>query len=207
MPVKNSIITSIVGEGGSVLQQNGKMFLPSPRGYVQSKAKYEKDVKRLLGNYKVGFLPWPIGLDIDNKGKLIEEFTNNHLDRAAAFIKGKDGRDYLLLDPYYYDEAKWPWGSYAREINDACMEIDVKPIVIDKSGTDTPYALNLVQFEDESVFMTNGSPSLKLIVEEIVGSGKVFTTSNPIIYFPILRKGGLRCLTLSIPKSFFTPRN
>jgi hypothetical protein len=146
-------------------------------------------------------------IETDLEGRVREEFPSNHLDRAMAFIKGEDNRDYLLVDESYYAENKPPWGAYAEDVQKACAELDVNLVVIDSQPEDVLYALNLVQFEDRSIFMSKGAPSLERIVREIVGENRVFTTTHPVIYFPMLRKGGIRCLTLNAPKRMFRPRD
>ncbi len=207
LPLKNSVVTSLLGEGGSVLKLGNKIFLPSPLGYVESRAEYQKDIRQLPPIYRVGFLPWCVGIETDIHGIPREEFPNNHLDRVAAFIRGKDGKDYLLVDKNYFRESKPPWGSYAREVATVCAELEVTLIIVSKKPEDAPYSLNLVQFADNSVFMTNGHSALRRQVSEIVGADHVFTTNKPVIYFPVLRRGGIRCLTLNVPVRIFRSRH
>lgn len=205
-PMDNSLVTSMIGEGGGILQQGNKLLLPSPEGYEKRRKDYENDIAKLPEENRIGFLPWPVGVMIDLDGIPKEGFLSNHLDRVASFIKGKNGQDYLLVDPYYYKENQPPWGSYARVIEAVCKEMDIYLIVIDKKPDDVPYALNLVQFEDDSIFMSSGHLSLQQTIEQIVGKDNVFTTHEPIVYFPVLRNAGIRCLTANAPKRMFRPK-
>lgn len=206
-PMQDSLITSMVGEGGSILKQGKKLFLPSPRAYIQSRKKYETEIGKLTDGYQIGFLPWPFAVEIDAKGKPIQEFMNNHLDRVSAFITGRDGKDYLLVDPNYYSLLQPPWENYAAEIKRACSEMGVELVIIEKDQYDAPYSLNLVQFEDKSVFMTNGHKSLQKIIEQIVGEDNIFTTINPVVGFPMIRFGGIGCMSLFAPKRLFKQKN
>lgn len=141
---------------------------------------------------------------VNQKSQEVEErdlFGNEYLDRVAAFIKGKDNQDYLLLDPVYMN-TRFPYRRYSSEIQAACLRLGVEPVVIDKTEADVPYGLNLVQFNDKTVIMSAGHESLRQLLEQIVGEGKVFTTQNPVINYPVIRRGGIRCLTLAAPKGF-----
>lgn len=205
MPVQDSIATSLLGEGGNILKRGKKIILPSNLGYTKGRNKFEKDVKKLLRDYNVGFLPWPFGVEVRDGDKTIEEFPSTHLDRVVAFIEGKDGRDYLLVDPNYINERKMPWGSYKQELEMTTKGMDITLLVVDRRDDDVPYSLNLVQFNDNSVFMSNGHKSLEALLKQIVGEDKVFTTNHPVIHFPILRRGGLSCMILFAPKRLLRP--
>lgn len=205
MPVQGFVTTSLLGEGGHILKIGRKILLPSNLGFTKSRLKFEKDIRELLAGYEVGFLPWPFGVEIRNGGQVLEEFPGTHLDRVAAFIKGAEGRDYLLVDPNYLNDSRLPWGSYKGELIATARRMGITLVVIDKSDRDVPYGLNLVQFNDGSVFMSSGHKSLEALIKQIVGDDRVFTTNRPVIYFPILRRGGLNCMILFAPKRMFVP--
>jgi hypothetical protein len=196
----NSGIISPLGEGGRILMVGEKVFASDPRGFTKTKSKYMADLRSVPMRYKLGFLPHPQGVEVDRQSKIIEIFPNDHLDRVAAFIKGEDSKDYLLLDKNYVDERQAPYGEHWPNIKNACQKLDVIPVVVDRNSNSIPYALNLEQFEDGTVLFTGGDKELAEIIKRIVGVNNVYTTEKPIFFYPIFRKGGIRCMLLHAPQ-------
>lgn len=196
----DSGILSPLGEGGRVLKLDKKVFVPDPRGFVQTRPKYTKDLKVLSGHFQFGFLPFPQAVEIDKQSKTKKNFPNDHLDRVASFIKGKDNKDYLLLDSHYVAESQAPYGQHWGCIKEACQKLDVTPMVIDRKSDSIPCALNLEQFADGTVLLTGGDSNLAESVRQLVGVDKVHVTGRPIIYYPLYRNGGVRCMLLHAPQ-------
>jgi hypothetical protein len=196
----NSGIISPLGEGGRILRVGEKVFAPDPRGFVKTKSKYISDLRSVPMHFKLGFLPHPQGTEVDRQSKIIEVFPNDHLDRVAAFIKGEDDKDYLLLDKNYADEYQPPYGKHWSNIKNACQKLDVIPIVVDRNSDSIPYSLNLEQFADKTILLTGGDKELTEITKEIVGVDKVYNTEIPIIFYPLFRNGGIRCMMLHAPQ-------
>jgi hypothetical protein len=195
-PTYTKGIMSPLGEGGRVLKVRGKVFVPTPQ-YQLDNPKYTRQIRTLeRQGFRVGTLPWPPAIDADPQKDIQTVSATSHLDRGAAFIRGKDGGDYLLLDSNYAGASSPMDGEYQLQIEEACERLDVSPIVVERNAESIPYALNFEQFEDGSVFMTGGDPELEATVRGIVGDDKVETTEVPIIQYPIRRKGGIRCMTL-----------
>lgn len=195
----NTGITSPLGEGGMILKSGKKLFMADPEGFIRIKTQYSSDIRSLSHGFQFSFLPFPLALEVNMQTQTSSQFSNPHLDRAAALIKGKDGRDYLLADRMYVDSIHAPWGNYWPHIETACRKLRVSPIVVANSQ-DIPYSLNLVQFQDGSVVMTGGHEKVRNLVAEIVGEKKVKTTDIPLVFYPIFRQGGVRCLTLFAPQ-------
>ncbi|MBI4089407.1 MAG: hypothetical protein HY424_01710 [Candidatus Levybacteria bacterium] len=196
----NSGITSSLGEGGRVLKLGKKVFVPDPREFVQPKSQYVNDLNSLSNRFQFGYLPYPLTREIDIKSKTNRIFPNDHLDRVAAFIKGGDGGEYLLLDGNYVAESRFPYGKYWPKINAECQKLNVNPVVVDRKPDSIPYALNLEQFADGSVLLTGGDHSLAKIIKELVGDNKTYTTRLPIVFYPLFRRGGIRCMFLHAPQ-------
>ncbi len=191
---------SPLGEGGRVLKLNKKVLVPSSISFLARDPRYKQHITQLSkAGFTFGFLPWPLAVDIDPGQETHEIDVSDHLDRAAAFIRGKDGRDYLLLDSNYANGESPSSGPYLPRIEDACTRLDIVPAIVDRTEESIPYALNLEQFADGSVLMTGGDDGLRGIVERIVGVDKVQTTKTPIVFYPILRNGGIRCMMLLAP--------
>ena len=196
----NSGIVSPLGEGGRVLKLGKKAFVPDPRGFVQTRPKYTKNLKALSDRFQFGFLPYPLAVEVDRESKTSNIFPNDHLDRVAAFIKGKDNKGYLLLDSHYVSESQAPYGDHWTGIKEACQKLDVSPVVVDRKPSSVPYALNLEQFADGTVLLTGGDNTLTEYMKQIVGADKVYTTDRPIIFYPLYRNGGIRCMLLHAPQ-------
>lgn len=195
----NSGIFSPLGEGGRVLKQGKKVLVPDSRGYIQTRKKYKDDVASLSRHFQFGFLPHPWAMQINTRNGSKHAFPNDHLDRVASFVRGKDEKDYLLLDKNYVDQ-KGVFGGYWDLIKETSKKMDINPIAIERPVEAVPYALNLEQFADGSVLVTQGDKGIKSVLEGIVGEDKVKTTDYPVIYYPLYRGGGIRCMLLFAPQ-------
>lgn len=204
-PYRNSVLA----EGGSILHRDRALFVADPRLYkMDEREAYWSEIDRLRKNgFQVGILPWPMASEYDvGRGKMVKVFPTNHLDRVAAFIKGKDGQNYLLVDPNYANEKQSFYGQYWSLIKEACEKLGVTFVVVDKKPEDCPYALNLMQFADRSILMTKGHESLERILKNLVGEDRVFNTGRYVAAYPMFRFGGIRCLMLVINSSFLIPK-
>lgn len=189
-------VVSELGEGGRVLKTGNKVLVPKAQSFLDLD-DYREDITKLSGEgFQFGLLPWPLFSDQDPFSDKSPKFTNDHLDRAAALIHGKGG-DYLLLDSNYARARTIEGGEYFPQIRATCESLAITPVVVDRTENSIPYALNMEQFADGSVIMTGGDDPLAEIVGAIVGDDKVHTTEVPITHFPLLRKGGIRCLMLT----------
>lgn len=197
----HSGVLSPLGEGGRVLKIDKKVFVPDPRGFVKTRSKFVKDIHALSSKFQFGYLPFPLAREVDSQIGSKTVFPNDHLDRVAAFIKGRDTHDYLLLDANYVAETQAPYGKYWDRIKEACEQLDVTPVVVKRKPESIPYALNLDQFVDGTVLLTGGDNILTEIVSQIVGDDKVHTTHRPIVLYPLYRYGGIRCMTLHAPQT------
>jgi len=197
---------SRLGEGGAVLKSGKTVFVTDPRGYKSStRRNYERDISSIRTSFQVGLLPWPVGVEVNTQAGTQEELVSHHIDRVAALIKGKDDKHYLLVDPFYFNEQNRLWGRYHTAIRKECRRLGVQLHVTPRTPDDVPYSLNLEQFEDGTVFMSKGHDSLQDLIGGIVGQDNVFTTERPVVAFPVLRKGGIRCMTLSAPSRIVGP--
>lgn len=196
----NSGRISPLGEGGRVLRQGRKVFVPDQRGYVQSRKRFVQDLQRLHSRFQIGFLPHPLAIELDTRNGSRKVFTNDHLDRTAALIVGKDGKDYLVLDEHYVNESYPPYGDYWNQIQRECRKLGVIPIVLERGPGSIPYAINLEQFFDGTVLCTGEDFALKVVLGQIVGLDKIKVTNKPIIFYPIFRQGGIRCMLLFAPE-------
>ncbi|HVZ58124.1 MAG TPA: hypothetical protein VG935_00005, partial [Patescibacteria group bacterium] len=191
-------IQSPLGEGGRILKQRNKVFVPTVQDHLASDPRYEQHIRSLeRKGFEFGYLPWPLAVDAIPGQREYDVAPSDHLDRAAAFIRGKDSKDYLLLDENYAQSRTPRVGSYSHVIENACYKLDVTPVVVERAADSIPYALNLEQFTDGTVLMTGGDPALQEVVGQLVGDDKVATTEVPIVYYPVIRKGGIRCMTLT----------
>lgn len=195
--------TSALGEGGNVLNTpdpNAPIFVTDPEGIDSSKrSPYIRGINDIKKSYRVGLLPPPHGIELDLLTRKSQEFISSHIDRVAANILAPNGRSYLLLDRNYLDSLS-PRGRYAELINPECQRLGVEIVEVPINPDATPYSLNLQQFQDGSVFMTAGNEDLEQIIKQIVGQKNVFTTKVPLVNYPMVLRGGLRCMLLLAPE-------
>lgn len=196
-----SSVSSPLGDGGRVLQSGKKVLLPFMDKKLVDEQIYDNHIGRLRSlGFEVGQLPMPWAVTVTPGEEIVNCFTTDHLDRAASLIQGKDGKAYLLVDSNYANpdlplkEQYWPM------IESTCKELDITPVIVPRMPSSIPYALNLQQFADITVLMTSGDEMLKYVVEDIVGKDKVKVTSRPIIYYPLYRRGGIRCMMVCAPE-------
>lgn len=204
-PNNSSMVVSRMGEGGAVLKEGRKVLTVNPGSYKKDvRPSYEKSVREIRKGYNVGFMPWSIAVNVDAEKRTVEDvFPTPHIDRVSAFMRGRDGKDYFIAESSYADSHVPSIGSYWQNIKQTCKDMNIVPEVVERGEDDSPCSLNLHQFRDGSVFMTKGHKALEDLVKQIVGTDKVFTTSKPLVIYPIVRQGGIRCMTLSAPRTMF----
>lgn len=126
---------------------------------------------------------WVENLAAANLGEaaIVENLANEYLAIAAAL---KDiGVPFRIIV------------AHRKQMNEA-----VTPVVLERGAGSIPYAINLEQFADGTVLCTGDDYGLKVSLGEIVGPDKVSVTSKPIIFYPIFRNGGIRCMLLFAPQ-------
>lgn len=199
------------GEGGRALVQGGTMIGCEKAVLTDGKSTpcdREAEELRRLG-IKVGFFPSTLSTEFSGPNEGGEKvFSNDHIDRVACMLRGKDGKLSLVVDPMVYT-ANWSMPAFLKpwtvcdpeETRDhLCRNLGPMGIKIRwPEKLSVPYALNLVQFADGRVLMTAGDPCVKALVESIVGEGNVFETAIPIRYFPVWARAGIRCLVSEAP--------
>ena len=139
-------------------------------------------------------------------------FSNNHIDRVSAWLRGRDGKNHLLVDgnivgtDWSAPSAQRPWRPMPPQqvFDELSRRCEPHQIAVHAAPPyTTPYALNLIQFPDSKVLMTGGEPALEALVESIVGKGNVFTTKISIRFFPVWLYAGIRCLIGDYPEPLF----
>lgn len=199
--IKNEL--SALGEGGNVIKPTktgNPVFVVEPEGLPSTKrSAYGKSLNKIRANHSVGQLPPPHAIELNHKTRTTEEFISSHIDRVSALVQDEQRNNFLLVDSNYLAQSS-PENSYHKLILSECQKLRVEMIEVPTSVDDVPYALNLEQFYDRTVFVTCGHKVLTKILGQIVGDDNVFTTEKPLILYPILRNGGLRCMMLFAPE-------
>jgi len=206
------IMRSPYGLGGRALVC-GKIMLISERitledGRLLSPQGLE-EIRRM--GIRIGLLPLPacttISMD-SGVSNINNRFScNDHLDRVACLIQGKDGALHLVVDPQIHS-VNWKGLCSPKEtlerIRSACEPLGI--IVHCPKKLEVPYSLNLVQFPDGRVLMTSGDEAVAEVIIEVVGKDKAFGTPIPIRFLPVWAYAGIRCLTNGLPKTLFIPK-
>lgn len=200
------------GEGGRSLIY-GKIMLVCDR--ISQENKENSSSPRLNGFKQLGieygllpsFLSAKINLINENDNLL---FLNDHVDRFACLLAGKDGNLNLIVDSNIITgkvlekkkgknglEVIYPEESL-QNIAKICNEMGIKLHCPKKLSI--PYVLNLMQFPNGKVLMTSGDEEVYRIVAKIVGEENVVTTEVPIRYLPVYANAGIRCMINYIPE-------
>ncbi|MBI4089202.1 MAG: hypothetical protein HY424_00685 [Candidatus Levybacteria bacterium] len=183
--ISEDIVRSGLGEGGRVLTRGKVIFITRD---INRNFKDETARLRQSG-FRIGVLPF-----VDPREQK-HDFKEDHIDGHATLIEGQSGKLSLIVADSYSRQ-----GNHTRRmIREACEFVGVKMVEVDDSNL-PPLALNLIQFEDRSIAMTNSEAyDLELTLVNMLGRDKVFTTDVPLVKIPHLTCAGIRCLTNIIP--------
>jgi len=208
------LLTSEYGDGARVLSQGDTAIICdrlTQKG--ESLDGGHLDIIKKAGMRVARFPPMLISRFSKSRNKPVSFAYNDHLDRGACFIKGRDDKLYLVVDPALVtadwekptDGCLWQYRSaqdtkeYLKRIMDPLGVTVCWPKKIE-----VPYALNLVQFPDGKVLMTGGDRGVRALIAGIVGEKNVFVTPIPIRCYPVWLYGGIGCLIGEIPDSLLT---
>jgi|GEM_PF-6717094 len=127
-----------------------------------------------------------------------------HVDRFMTVVVDKRGETHVLLDPDIYAGWKHPLQKPTitveqslRMMKDTLKSSGIYHIHIPRRLCN-PYGLGAVQFGDGRVLMTSEEPHVEAILQAILGTDAVFTTSVPIVHYGALFRAGVRCLVNEI---------
>ena len=212
--IKNvsNVLLSSYGEGGRVLSCRDVVlvsdhltlgeFRPIERARVRDFDQMEVNL---------GLIPLPVS-SIFSLSSIDKAFPNDHLDRVACLIEGKDEKLHLIVDPkihtYKKDESQnWIIQKPEESLEDIRKVCDSLGIELHRpKKTEIPYVLNLVQFEDKRILMTGGDECVHQLISEIVGEDMVITTEVPIQLYPTFNRAGIGCIiNKSLPQMVLQP--
>lgn len=212
------ILPSPYGEGGRVLFSEKTILITErlaiKEGHSRPVEPRDIAVFSEMG-IKVGILPFPVSRSFSLSGPKNKSFGNDHIDRVACLIRGKERKLHLVVDPLIhttdwkdYKHVRW-MPRFPREsmekIEHTCEAMGIN--VCYPKGLEVPYSLNLIQFPDSRVLMTGGDETVAEIIGEIVGKENLFKTPIPIRFFPVWAYAGIRCLVSEAPMILFKRLN
>ena len=204
------IVGSPYGDGGRVLFSKDTVLV-SERLVGKddrSRAAESGDLEKIREEgIKVGMIPCPLVQIFLASGETDRLFFNDHLDRIACLIEGRDGNLHLVIDPNLFT-ANWKgengifWTPRSPEetlevIKKVCNPLGIEVHCLKKLRV--PYALNLIQFPDGQILMTGGDDFAAETIKGIVGWDMVFKTPVPIRFFPVFCYAGIHCLVSEAP--------
>lgn len=203
------ILSSPYGEGGRVLAWEKTMFVCERLVLEDKHSSGPKGLREIRqAGIKIALFPPFLSLAFSISGVEKRAFFNDHLDRVACLIQGKDRGPHLVVDPQIHT-ADWKGRKQApcwiqrfpentiKRIKQVCEPLEIE--VHCPKKLEIPYSLNLIQFPDGQVLMTSGDDSVAEVVSEIVGEDKIVQTPIPIRFFPVWACAGIRCLINEAP--------
>ncbi len=205
------IVSSPYGEGGRVLVSGNTMVVCEKLIVKDGQSIDSGQGMEAIeaAGMRVGFFPPTLNVRFSvSRNEAISFFSNDHIDRAACLLKGRNGRTFLVVDPKLatVDWSKpfedCPWTPRSPRETRAHLRDRLSGLGIEvcwPSEMAIPYSLNMVQFPDGRVLMTGGDPEVRKLIADIVGPENVFVTSVPIRYFPAWLYAGIRCLVSEAP--------
>lgn len=210
------ILSSPYGEGGRVLAWE-KTMLVCERLILEDKhSSGPKGLREIRqAGIKIALFPPFLSTAFSISGVEKRAFFNDHLDRVACLIQGKDRGLHLVVDPQIYT-ADWKGRKQApcwiqrfpentiKRIKQVCEPLEIE--VHCPKKLEISYSLNLIQFPDGRVLMTSGDDSVAEVVSEIVGEDKITQTQIPIRFFPVWACAGIRCLVNEAPMPLLKPK-
>jgi len=209
------MVNSPYGEGGSILHSLNTAIICErvckQYGEDGFRRYEESDLSPLReAGIKIGPFPAIVGEAIINQRHTDRVFSNNHIDRVAGLLAGRDGRLHLIVDPAIvgtdWDGALKPWtpifaADLVPQLQRRYESLGV--VVHAPSKLSVPYSLNFMSFPDGRVLMTSGDPEAEALVCSIAGKENVYTTQVPIRYYPTFHYAGIRCLIGDFPEPLF----
>ncbi|MFH1183169.1 MAG: hypothetical protein V1690_02825 [Candidatus Moraniibacteriota bacterium] len=211
-----ALISSPFGEGGRVLSA-GEIMVVSERMIIedgQSRFVKKNDLKKIaVRGIKTLYFPTPLAKKIGTDTGRGCFFTNDHLDRIGSLLIDQRGKYHLVVDPliwtaWWEDKISKVWFQEGPEktmerLKRACGPLGIK--VHQPKTLAIPYALNLIQFSDGRVLMTNGDEDVAELVGSLVGKNNLYITPIPIRYHPTWLYAGIRCLIGDAPTPLMKP--
>jgi hypothetical protein len=204
--------------------QGGRMLAAQTTVVVSERLCREKEESEMVGDEELAAIsrfgltavrcPAPVLARLDDNGRITATAVNDHVDRVAALIRDERGGLHLMIDPRvvtarFPDPAGQHCEPMGAEETVGILRERLDPLGIHvhrPPGLLNPYALNLLQFDDGRILMTEGDADLKEFLESLSGKGSVTTTDGPIRYMPTWLCGGIRCLVSEEPTPILGPR-
>ncbi len=173
---------SPLGDNGSVLHRKNAVLVTQD---IWRNHKNEIEELKEKG-FSVGSLPL-----VNPSKQKYKNFPEEHLDCHACLIEGDDSKLYLVVADSYSRQGK----GTRKKIRLAAETVEAEMVEIDDRNL-PPFALNLIQFEDNSILMTDSeAKDLEYTLVGLVDRNRVYTTDIPIELIPRLTGGGIYCLT------------
>lgn len=197
-----NVIHTELAEGGQILFSDHHLIIGCHPEMI--KRKRENRVLNQLREMgmKIIFIPQAIlfALSREKKGKPISLYYESHIDRSASLLRGKDGKPYLVLDPYYQTGNLNSPLTVQKSIDlvRKICERDEIEIRIPKSLS-IPYGTSAVQFRGKKTIVTGKDEEVHFTLAGILGSENLYATDIPLSAYPVFTGAGLHCLVTERP--------
>jgi len=188
---------SVLGEGGKVISTGNKMLACL---YNRENSTEGAMLRKLRGKGYIIVRIFPLATRRNDQSVPDEEIEMiDHIDLSACIVRAADGSDHLIIDeksPFVCQGRKGSGKLNEEQQQRTFSAIGAKlEVTVHQVNPIMPYGLNIPQFFDGKVLMTQGEPEVESLLKELMGDENVRTTSVPIRAIPVFRNAGIRCLT------------
>jgi len=196
------IIHTELAEGGKILFSGNHLIT-----CCHPEAIHRREGNKVLNELKekgmkITLIPNAIFfvLSREMKGKPISTYYESHTDRSASLLRGRDGKYYLILDPYYRTGPLTAPLTVQKSIDlvrKICEKNDIEVLV--PTSLSVPYGTSTVQFQNDKIILTGGEKDILSTLTGIVGRRDLYVTEIPLSAYPVFSGAGLHCLIAERP--------
>jgi hypothetical protein len=204
-----NLIFSCYGNKSLALVNGYDLFIAEKIATSANGNDTDKELKMLQERgIKIRFLPLPAVQVYNTIRGTRTDYPYSILDHTYAIVRGKKGGKYLLMDAktqaYTFqdnDFRKLKLEDLYDYVSEICTLAGY--VLVLTPPLSVPYSLRFRQLADNRIIMTAGDQALENLIRDLAGDDMVFTTSKPIVSFPVWKYAGIKTLFGDVPEIFF----
>jgi hypothetical protein len=152
---------------------------------------------------RVIVLPMAVSFHLSRKRACRAEtlLFDDHIDRSASLIRGREGGLFLVVDPGYRTGSlldPLPVSKSVDWLRRICEDAEIE--VVSPGRLTVPYGTAAVQLSNGKVLVSGGCDEMLQLLGDIVGAENVIATKVPLNAYPVFAAAGIHCLVTERPK-------